>query len=152
MVEELARWKASLTQKNNALNSSNKQMLETCSQLRDMQIEVLKNLKFLTQLKSINLHSSNILDVTAESVNISQQLVLHSGIGMPEQLNLSMLDPLTDAEKQAIEALQNSNQPLMSMDEAFKALFGKAFSSVLPNNLENTIKNDSGENLAASTN
>lgn len=107
MVEELARWKASLTQKNKLLLEANKQMLETTSQLRDMQIEILKNLKFLAQTKKLNLPSSNILDITSECLNISQHLILHSGIGMPEPLDLNGLDPTTESEKLAIEVLLN---------------------------------------------
>lgn len=154
MVEELARWKASLSQKNKLLLESNKQMLQTCSQLRDMQVDILNNLRFLAQTKSINLQSSNVLDITAECLNISQNLVLHSGIGMPENLDLSGLDAMTDAEKLSIEvsfelistefspkinkhlcfstifqALQNSNQTLLPTDEAFRAIVGQAFPS-----------------------
>lgn len=129
MVEELARWKASLTQKNNLLLEANKNLLENCSKLRDMEIETLKNLKFISKVKKLNLPSSNILDLASENLNISQQLVLYSGIGMPENLNLYGLDSTTDAEKLAVQALQNSNQPLMSTDEAFKAIVGQAFSS-----------------------
>lgn len=129
MVEELARWKASLTQKNNLLLEANKNLLENCSKLRDMEIEILKNLKFISKVKTLNLPSSNILDLAAENLNISQQFVLYSGIGMPENLNLNGLDSTTDAEKLAVQALQNSNQPLMSTDEAFKAIVGQAFSS-----------------------
>lgn len=103
MVEELARWKASLSQKNKLLLESNKQMLETASQLRDMQIETLNNLRFLGQLKALNLRSSNVLDVTAECLNISENLVLHSGIGMPEKIDLAGLETMTDAEKLAVE-------------------------------------------------
>lgn len=103
MVEELARWKASLSQKNKLLLESNRQMLQTVSQLREMQVDTLKNLKFLSQMKSINLPSSNALDVTAECLNISQNLVLHSGIGMPENIDLSGLESMTDAEKLSIE-------------------------------------------------
>lgn len=105
MVEELARWKASLIQKNQLLLESNKQMLETVSQLRAMQVEALKNLKFLAQLKSLNLPSANVLDVTAECLNISQQLILHSGIGMPSNLDLTGLEAVTNAEKLAVEVI-----------------------------------------------
>lgn len=106
MVEELARWKASLSQKNKLLLESNKQMLQIVSQLRDMQVETLKNLRFLAQMKALNLRSSNALDLTAECLNISQNLVLHSGIGMPENLDLNGLENMTDAEKLAIEVIE----------------------------------------------
>lgn len=127
MVEELARWKASLMQKNKLLLDSNKQMLETMSQLRNMQANVLKNLKFLAQLKTINLPSSNMTDLTMECLNISEQLVLHSGIGMPDNLDFSHLDAITESEKLAIDAIQFSNQMLISSDAAHKAVVHQAF-------------------------
>lgn len=130
MVEELARWKASLMQKNKLLLESNKQMLETVSQLRTMQANILRNLKFLAQLKTINLPSSNVTDLTLECLNISEQLVLHSdiGIGMPENLDLSHhLDTTTESEKLAIDAIQHSNQTLISSDAAHRAVVDQAF-------------------------
>lgn len=128
MVEELARWKASLMQKNKLLLDSNKQMLETMSQLRAMQANILRNLKFSAQLKTINLPSSNVTDLTLECLNISEQLVLHhSGIGMPDNLDLSHLDITTESEKLAIDAIQNSNQNLVSSDAAHKAVVHQAF-------------------------
>lgn len=127
MVEELAKWKATLMQKNKLLLDSNKQMLETMSQLRTMQANVLKNLKFLAQLKTINLPSSNVTDLTLECLNISEQLVLHSGIGMPDNLDLSHLDLTTESEKLAIDAIQHSNQNLISSDAAHKAVVHQAF-------------------------
>lgn len=136
MVEELARWKASLTQKNDLLFTSNKHLLETMAQVRDMEAEILKNMVFITQMDSLALPSSNVLDIAAEIINISQQLVLHSGIGMPKVLDLKGLDALTPAEKLAIEALENTNQPLMAMDDAFRAIFNKAFMSNIKNNTD----------------
>ena len=63
------------------------------------------------------------MDLTAEMLNINHQIVLQSGkIGMPATLQLQSLDPSTNAEKLALEALQNLHQPLMSTDEAFKAI------------------------------
>ncbi|GAB0100472.1 uncharacterized protein DMENIID0001_165200 [Sergentomyia squamirostris] len=132
MVEELARWKASLMQKNNLLVSSNRSMLElTSRQVRDMARDILRNLKFLAHMRNLKLPSSNVVDLLNECLNISQQLVLHSGVGIPEDLPLDHLEPYTLAEMAAIKALQNSNQPLMSTDEAFKAIVGQAFPSIL---------------------
>lgn len=127
MVEELARWKASLLQKNKLLLESDKQLLETMSQVRTMQANVLRNLKFLAQLKTLNLPSSNVLDLAHESLNISDQLVLHSGIGMPSNLELNDLDAATEAEKFAIESIQYTNQSLVSSDAAMKAIVDQAF-------------------------
>lgn len=127
MVEELARWKASLMHKNKLLLESNKQMLETMSQLRTMQANVLRNLKFLSQLKSVNLPSSNMVDLTLECLNMSEQLVLHSGIGMPENLDLSHLTNITESEKLAIDAIEHSNQSLVCSDAAQKAVVDQAF-------------------------
>lgn len=103
MVEELARWKASLMQKNKNLVESNKQMLETMSTLREIGAETLGYMKFLAQIKSLNLPSSNVLDVFAECLAISQQMILHSGIGMPAAVDLTGLDAMTPAEKGAVE-------------------------------------------------
>ena len=103
MVEELARWKASLMQKNKNLSESNRQMLETMSTLREMGAETLGYLKFLAQIKSLNLPSGSALDISGECLAISQQMILHSGIGMPVAVDLSGLDPMTPAEKTAIQ-------------------------------------------------
>lgn len=126
MVEELAKWKAQLSDKNSQLITSNKRLLETIATVRDMEIELYSNLKFLSNLKEINLKSTNVVDLTAECLNISQQLVLNSGkIGMPERLN-SNLDPLTISQKQAISAMDNSNNFLTSTDDASKAICNQA--------------------------
>lgn len=102
MVEELARWKASLTQKNELLVTSNKNLLEQSAKVRDMQVDTLQNLKFLSGT-NLNLCTSNVVDLTVESLNISQQLVLqHSKLGMPHRLNLDKLDAATEVEKMAI--------------------------------------------------
>ncbi|XP_059612145.1 uncharacterized protein LOC132258718 [Phlebotomus argentipes] len=147
MVEELARWKASLTQKNHLLVTSNKQLLEmTARQVRDMAKDILRNLKFLAQMRELKLPSSNAVDLLAECLNISQQLVLHSGVGMPEDLNLDNLEPMTEAESAAIKALQNSNQPLMSTDEAFRAIVGQAFPSILAMRKDSTAGDEANAN------
>lgn len=129
MVEELARWKASLMQKNKLLLESNKQLLDTMSQLRTMEANVLRNLKFLAQLKTLNLPSSNVLDITSECLNISDKLVLHSGIGMPSNLDLTDLDATTQPEKLAVQAIEFSNQMLVSSNDAVRAVVDQAFPS-----------------------
>lgn len=129
MVEELARWKASLMQKNKLLLESNKQLLDTMSQLRTMEANVLRNLKFLAQLKTLNLPSSNVLDITSECLNISDKLVLHSGIGMPSNLDLTDLDATTQPEKLAVQAIEFSNQTLVSSNDAVRAVVDQAFPS-----------------------
>ncbi|KAG5673346.1 hypothetical protein PVAND_003404 [Polypedilum vanderplanki] len=109
--------------------ASSKKLLETFGNVRDMQIELYQNLKFLAGFKESNLKSSNVVDLTAECLNISQQLVLNSGkIGMPEPLIASNanLDPLTDAQKQALIAIQETNEFLTSTDEASKAVCNQA--------------------------
>lgn len=127
MVDELARWKASLSQKNKLLLDSNKSMLETMSQLRTMQASILKNLKFLAKLQNLNLPSSNVLDLTNECLNISEQLVFHSGIGMPDNLEFGDLDAFTQSEKMTIEAIEQSGKILISSDAALKAVVDQAF-------------------------
>uniref|UniRef100_A0A1B0BB86 Golgin-45 n=1 Tax=Glossina palpalis gambiensis TaxID=67801 RepID=A0A1B0BB86_9MUSC len=128
MVEELARWKADLTQKNQMLTESTKQLLHATHQLRDMQLEILKNLKFLAKIRYLNLPASDVITLSAENLNILQQMVLHTGVGMPDgNLNISTVStsPLCEAEKYAVQSLDFISQPLMATDEAIKALFGQ---------------------------
>ena len=129
MVEELARWKADLTQKNQMLNESTKKLLHTTHQLRQMQLEMLKNLKFLAKIRYLNLPGSDVITLSAENLNILQQMVLHSGVGMPEgdlSISSASTSPLCESEKYAVQALEFISQPLMATDEAIKALFGQA--------------------------
>uniref|UniRef100_A0AAG5CX57 Uncharacterized protein n=1 Tax=Anopheles atroparvus TaxID=41427 RepID=A0AAG5CX57_ANOAO len=133
MVEELARWKASLLQRNGLLLTSNKGQLEVISKTREMTIDVLKQLRFLANAKEpLRLQSSTVLDLASECVNISQQLALqHSALGMPDNLDgLAELEGMTEAEKLAVQALQHSNQSLVPTDDAFRAIVGQAFPSI----------------------
>lgn len=125
MVEELAKWKAALSEKNSQLITSNQRLLETIATVRDMEIELYSNLKFLSNFREINLKTSNIVDLTSECLNISHQLVLNSGkIGMPERLTTN-LDPLINAQKQALTAMDNSVH-LLFTDDASKAICNQA--------------------------
>uniref|UniRef100_A0A1I8PP71 Golgin-45 n=1 Tax=Stomoxys calcitrans TaxID=35570 RepID=A0A1I8PP71_STOCA len=129
MVEELARWKADLTQKNQMLNESTKRLLHSTHQIRQMQLDVLKNLKFLAKIRYLNLPATDVITLSAENLNILQQMVLHSGVGMPEgdlSISSATSSPLCDSEKYAVQALEFISQPLMATDEAIKALFGQA--------------------------
>ncbi|XP_017151582.1 uncharacterized protein LOC108161759 [Drosophila miranda] len=74
MVEELARWKADLTQKSQILNQSTKQLLHTTHQIREIQLDMLKQLMFLT--------ATDMISLSAENLNILQ---LHTGVGIPEE-------------------------------------------------------------------
>ncbi|XP_058059270.1 uncharacterized protein LOC131210091 [Anopheles bellator] len=134
MVEELARWKASLSQRNGLLLGSNKEQLEVVSKTREMMVEVLRQLRFLANVKEpLKLQSATVLDLASECVNISQQLALqHTALGIPDNLDkwLSGLESMTDAEKLAIQALQTSNQSLVPTDDAFRAIVGQAFPSM----------------------
>ncbi|XP_053670741.1 uncharacterized protein LOC128721054 [Anopheles nili] len=133
MVEELARWKASLMQRNGLLLTSNKEQLEVISKVREMTIDVLKHLRFLANAKDpLQLQTATVLDLASECVNISQQLALqHSALGMPDNLDgIKMLESMTEAEKLAVQALQSSHQSLIPTDEAFRAIVGQAFPSI----------------------
>lgn len=130
MVEELARWKATLLEKNKHLVSSNRDMLKTMAQMRDIQEETLKNLSFLVRDKSqIHLESANGIDLAKESLNISQQLALiNHSIGVPGDLQLGKLDQLTTAEKNALEHLElTTEENNLRTDEPFKAIVNHAF-------------------------
>lgn len=126
MVEELAKWKAALSDKNLHLTTSNKRLFETIASVREMSLELYSNVKFLSGIQETNLKSSNVLDLSAECLNISQQLVLNSGkIGMPERLTVN-LDPLTLAQKQAIAVMESSSDFLKATDDASKAICNQA--------------------------
>lgn len=130
MVEELARWKASLTQKNNTLTAANSKMLETTAKAKEINTEVMKNLLYLCQQNDVKLQSANLLDISSECLNLSQQMTLNSdGIGMPNtNLNqLKNLEQLTEAEKMAVEALQTNNRPLQDTELAYRAVMDQAF-------------------------
>lgn len=131
MVEELARWKTSLLEKNKHLITSSNEMLKTLSVVREMEIEMLKSLSFLIRKKP-SLPSSNCIDLAKECVNIGQQLTLvNNSVGMPEDLHLEALDNLTNAEKLAIAALEITQQNLVTTDDPFKAVVGQAFPSMV---------------------
>ncbi|KAM8703988.1 hypothetical protein ACLKA7_008590 [Drosophila subpalustris] len=128
MVEELARWKADLTQKNQMLTESTKQLLHATHQIREIQLDILKQLKFLAKIRYLNLPATDVISLSAENLNILQRMVLHSGVGIPEtslQLSSATTSPLCEAEKYAVQALEFISQPLMATDEAIRALFGQ---------------------------
>lgn len=127
MVEELAKVKTILHQKNLKLVASNKQMLQTFERIRFDLIETYQNLKFLSGVQETNLKSLNVMEVTSECLNFSQQIVLNSGIrGLPTSSDaFKQLETLTEAEKAALTALTDSNDS-NSNDEAFKAVCSQA--------------------------
>ncbi|XP_017122770.1 golgin-45 [Drosophila elegans] len=129
MVEELARWKADLTQKNQLLNESTKQLLHATHQIREIQLDMLKQLKFLAKIRFLNLPATDVISLSAENLNILQRMVLHTGVGIPEEtlkLSSASTSPLCEAEKYAVRALEFISQPLMATDEAIRALFDQA--------------------------
>ncbi|XP_062127231.1 golgin-45 [Drosophila sulfurigaster albostrigata] len=128
MVEELARWKADLTHKNQMLNESTKQLLHATHQIREIQLDMLKQLKFLAKIRYLNLPATDVISLSSENLNILQRMVLHSGVGIPEttlKLSSASTSPLCEAEKYAVQALEFISQPLMATDEAIRALFGQ---------------------------
>lgn len=126
LVEELAKVKTSLSQRNTMLVASNKQLLSTLERIRFDLIETFQNLKFLSGVQETNLKSLNVNDLTVECLNISQQVVLNSGkIGLPSTSNFDHLETLTEAEKNAMKALTESIDS-HAIDEAFKAVCSQA--------------------------
>lgn len=127
MVEELAKVKTSLAQRNAMLMSSNKQMLSTFERIRFDLIETFQNLKFLSGVQEMNLKSLNVVDLTSECLNISQQIMLNSGkIGLPSTSNFDQLETLTEAEKNAMRAVAESNDLNANTEEAFRAVCNQA--------------------------
>lgn len=141
MVEELARWKADLSEKNELLTNSTRKLLAVVQQIREMQLELVKNLKFVGKVRELILPATDAITLSAENLNISQQLVLHSGFGMPQDKISTIaahgqnLVRLCDAERYALQALDFISQPLMATDEAIKALFGQTQKSYSNNGL-----------------
>lgn len=131
MVEELARWKTTLANRNTMLMKSNKQLLEALGRIRETQVEVLTNLAFLDGKKELKLQNSHALDLAKENLTISQHLALkHTQLGMPPPLNLQGLDPLSEAEKLAVQAMETTKEPLISTDELLKAVMGQSLYSM----------------------
>lgn len=127
MVEELAKVKTSLAQRNHQLVTANKQLLSTFDRIRFDLVEIYQNLKFLSGVHETNLKSLSVVDLTAESLNISQQVVLNSGkIGLPGSSNFDGLQTLTEAEKNAIRVLAESSDLNAQTEEAFKAVCNQA--------------------------
>lgn len=110
MIEELARWKADLTHKNQMLNESTKQLLHATHQIREIQLDMLKQLKFLAKIRYLNLPATDVISLSAENLNILQRMVLHSGVGIPEstlKLSSATTSPLCEAEKYAVQVRQS---------------------------------------------
>lgn len=127
MVEELAKVKTSLAQKNALLVGTNKQLLQSFERIRFDLIETFQNLKFLSGVHETNLKSLNVLDLTSECLNISQQIVLNSGkIGLPNTSNFDKLETLTESEKNALSAIAESCDLSAKTEEAFKAVCSQA--------------------------
>lgn len=130
IVEELARWKTSLTQRNLLLSRSNKKLMENMSRLREIQVEILTNLAFLEPSGAAEkkLETANALDLAMENLSLSQNLVLKSNkVGMPEVLSLGGLEVMTEAEKLGAKALETANEGLISTDELLKAVMGQTY-------------------------
>ncbi|CAM6031864.1 unnamed protein product, partial [Sphagnum compactum] len=147
MIEELARWKTSLLQRNTLLLKSNKKLLETVARLKEMQLHVLANLAFLEGTgEKLELETANVLDITKESLSLSQTLVLQntSKIGMANELKLQGLETMTEAEKLAIQALETSNEPLISTEDLLKTILGQNFALMQQQKKEN-IESDEGK-------
>jgi len=126
MIERLASWKAELTQKNDVLVNNNFEMLKMIESLRVIQIEILKNLIFLANLKNIEIPSGDIITIANESLNITQQMVLNSNFGIPNELNIKNLNPFTEIEKTSLQTIKNIKNKFIDTDDAFKAIVHEA--------------------------
>lgn len=152
MVEELARWKAALQATNRQLADGAGELLATVATVRGLALQTLTNLQFVdrrcVQQQLARMRTANVLDVSAECLDISQQLVLHSEVGgMPREMDVRRLERTTPAERAMLAALQASasaggcggegggaaaaaavgGRPLLQSDEPFRAVVGQAF-------------------------
>lgn len=137
MVEELARWKASLCQKVNEAEEVMKKLLEERKQIREYLMKTHNNLcslrdNFDLLNKRNNLKSSNIIDLSSELFKISQVLLIQL-LGTDSQLNDSLesynsLPGQTAAEKAAEHLLANPHrlQLIGEPDAACNAVVGAA--------------------------
>lgn len=109
MVEELARWKASLSHKVNEAHDIVKKLLEDRNQIRESLLRTHLNLSHLRDNfdlhhKRNNLPSTNILDLSAENLKLTQVLLIQL-LGSDSETSTSVgahgLPELTPAERLA---------------------------------------------------
>lgn len=137
MVEELARWKAALSQKATDLQEALKRVLEERGKARESLLNTYRNLSVLREnfdhtysmSHKPDLASTNILDLAAGTMRLSESLqhTLLGGSNMharsePDFTGLSMS---TYAEKTA-ESLLANPMPLLLSDAACSAVMGAA--------------------------
>lgn len=136
MVEELARWKASLCQKVNEAQDIMKKLTEERKQIRENLIKAHHNLNLLRDNfdlhnKRNNLTTSNIIDLSSEISKISQTLLIQL-LGTENQSSCfesyNNLPSQTAAEKAADHMLVNPHllQLIGEPDAACNAVVGAA--------------------------
>ncbi|XP_034940382.1 golgin-45 isoform X2 [Chelonus insularis] len=141
MVEELAKWKAALSQRTTDLQESIKRLLEERTKVRDTSLKTYKTLSILREnfdpvgtltYKKHELPSTNIIDLADGCCQLAEilKIQLLSGMThMPKQKEIvAGLEMKTVGEKNAEQLLMNPNVMMSGrQDAACSAVMGAAF-------------------------
>lgn len=141
MVEELARWKAALSQRTTDLQESMKRLLEERSRVRETSLRTYKTLSVLREnfdpvgalsLRRHELPTTNIIDLTEGCCQVGEILRVQLLSGMDQmvrqkEINITGLEMKTIGEKHAEQLLMSPNVMMNGrQDAACNAVMGKA--------------------------
>ncbi|XP_011301340.1 golgin-45 [Fopius arisanus] len=140
MVEELARWKAGLSQRTTDLQESIKRLLEERSRVRETSLRTYKTLCLLREnfdpvgtmsFKRHELPSSNVIDLADGCCQVAEILKVQLLSGVEEyrlrkEVGITGLEMTTAGEKKAEELLMNPNLMMARPDVACSAVMGAA--------------------------
>lgn len=130
LLEELSKMKTELSQRNNALAASNKELQINMEKLRIGLIETHQNLSFLSSESVSNAKSSSVNDLMNECVTLSGKLALTSGkIGMPRPHEnfhnyIDTFKPTTSAAMGS--SLVKDSSDTQVFDEVYQAVCNQA--------------------------
>ncbi|KAK0174135.1 hypothetical protein PV328_007244 [Microctonus aethiopoides] len=142
MVEELAKWKAALSQRTTDLQEAIKRLLEEHSKVRDASLRTYKTLVVLREnfdpigtltFKNNKLQSTNIVDLSEGCCQVAEILKVQLLSGMEnisrqKEINTTGLEMKTIGEKNAEQLLMNPNVMMSGrQDAACSAVMGAAF-------------------------
>ncbi|XP_063982904.1 golgin-45 [Diachasmimorpha longicaudata] len=140
MVEELARWKAGLSQRTTDLQESIKRLLEERSKVRETALRTYKTLCILREnfdpvgtmtFRRHELPSSNIIDLADGCCHVAEilKVQLLSGVDnskLRKEVGITGLEMTTPGEKKAEQLLMNPNLMMTRADVACSAVMGAA--------------------------